>query len=97
MAILVECPRCNNKQTAKARKCRKCDVDLTKVKERVHYIDFYFKGVRRRGRIGTSKKLAETILRKRKVEIAEGKYLDRKKEIKTRFRELTKWYLELAI
>ena len=29
------------------------------------------------------------------MEIAEGRYLNRKKEIKTRFRELSQWYLEL--
>ena len=96
MAILVECPRCNNKQTARARKCMKCNINLTKVKKKTYYIDFYYKGMRKRERIGTSKKLAETTLSKRKVEIAENRYLDRKKEIKTRFRELSKWYLELG-
>ena len=34
MAILIECPRCKNKQSARARKCRKCDIDLTKVNEK---------------------------------------------------------------
>jgi integrase len=95
MALLVECPRCKLKQTARARKCRECDIDLTKVNEKIYYIDFYYKGNRKRERIGTSKKLAETVLRKRKVEIEENRYLDRKKEINTRFKELSKWYLEL--
>ena len=44
MALLVECPRCKNKQATRARKCKKCDVDLTKVKEKTYYIDFYVKG-----------------------------------------------------
>jgi len=95
MAILIECLRCKYKQSARARKCRECDIDLTKVNEKIYYIDFYYKGNRKRERIGTSKKLAETVLRKRKVEIEENRYLDRKKEINTRFKELSKWYLEL--
>ena len=44
MALLIECPRCKNKQATRARKCKKCDVDLTKVKEKTYYIDFYCKG-----------------------------------------------------
>jgi integrase len=95
MALLIECPRCLLKQATRARKCRSCDIDLTKVQEKTYYIDFYYKGCRKRERIGTSKRLAETVLRKRKVEIAEGRYLDRKKEIKTKFQDLSKWYLAL--
>ena len=95
MAILIECPRCRNKQASRARKCRKCDLDLVKVKEKTYYIDFYYKGCRKRERIGTSKKLAETTLSKRKVAIAEGRYLDKKKVIKTKFKDLSKWYLAL--
>jgi hypothetical protein len=47
------------------------------IKQDVYWIDYYVNGQRKRERIGPDKKLAETVLRKRKVEIAEGKYLDK--------------------
>jgi integrase len=45
------------------------------------YIDFCFKGVRIRESIGPNRKLAESVIAKRKTEIAENKYLDVKKEL----------------
>ena len=71
MALLVECPRCNKKQSTKAKYCSSCNLDMKNSPDKIYYIDFYNKGRRIRERIGTSKKLAETTLRKRKVEIAE--------------------------
>jgi len=59
------------------------------------FIDYYANGKRKREKIGTSKALAETVLKKRKVEIAEGKFLDIKKEQKIKFEEFSKEYLEL--
>jgi len=59
------------------------------------YIDYYANGRRKREKIGTSKTLAETVLRKRKVEIAEGKFLDIKKEKKVKFEDFSDEYLEL--
>ena len=50
----------------------------------------YVNGQRKRERIGSDKRLAETVLRKRKVEIAEGKSLERKRPITT---TLTSWPL----
>ena len=46
------------------------------------YIDFTFKGKRIRESIGPNQKLAEKVIAKRKVEIAENKYLDVRKELK---------------
>ncbi len=40
------------------------------------YIDYYALNRRKREKIGPSKKLAEDVLHKRKIEIAENKYLD---------------------
>ncbi|MDD5108876.1 MAG: site-specific integrase [Candidatus Omnitrophica bacterium] len=57
------------------------------------YVDYYFNGRRKREKIGTSKKLAEIVLKKRKVAIAEGKFLDIKKEQKVRFDEFADEYL----
>jgi len=59
------------------------------------YIDYYVHGRRKREKIGTSKVLAENVLRKRQVEIAENRYLDIRREHKIRFEELAQTYLEL--
>ncbi len=40
-------------------------------KQGVYWIDYYVGGHRKRERIGPDKKLAETVLKKRKVEIAD--------------------------
>ncbi len=60
------------------------------------FIDYYYaNGKRKREKIGPSKSLAETVLKKRKVEIAEGKFLDIKKEQKVRFEDFADEYLEV--
>jgi integrase len=59
------------------------------------YIDYYAHGRRKREKIGPSKKLAETVLKKRKVEIAEGRFLDIKKEYKVKFEDFADEYLEV--
>jgi hypothetical protein len=46
-------------------------------KQGVYWIDYYITGHRKRERIGPDKRLAETVLRKRKVEIVEGKFLEK--------------------
>jgi hypothetical protein len=45
-------------------------------KQGIYWIDYYINGRRKRERIGPSKKLAEVVLRKRKVEVAEAEFLD---------------------
>ncbi len=45
-------------------------------KQGVYWIDYYVSGQRKRERIGPSRRQVETVLQKRKVEIAEGKFLD---------------------
>jgi integrase len=59
------------------------------------FIDYYANGRRKREKIGTSKSLAEIVLKKRKVEIAEGKFLDIKKEQKIKFEDFAEEYLKL--
>jgi integrase len=66
-------------------------------KQGVWWIDYYVNGHRKRERIGHDKRLAETVLRKRKVEIAEGKYLDKQRPVTTMFDELADAYLNYAI
>jgi len=58
------------------------------------YIDYYVNGKRKRELVGPSKSLAEHALRKRKIEIAEGKFLDVKKQEKIRFSDFARTYLE---
>jgi integrase len=65
-------------------------------KQGVYWIDYYVNGRRKRERIGPDRRLAETVLRKRKVEIAEGKYLDKRKAPRCTFAELAACYLEWA-
>jgi len=63
-------------------------------KDENYYIDYYVDGRRKREKIGKSRKLAETVLAKRKVQIAEGKFLDIKKDLKVKFCEITPLYLK---
>jgi len=58
------------------------------------YIDYYVNGRRKREKIGPNKKFAETVLKKRKVDVAENKFLDIEKKNKIRFEEMARTYLE---
>ena len=53
----------------------------------------YVSGHRKRERIGPDKRLAETVLKKRQVAIAEGKYLDKRTVPSCTFTELARLYL----
>jgi integrase len=66
-------------------------------KQGVFWIDYYVNGHRKRERIGPDKRLAETVLKKRKVEIPEGKFLERKRPITTTFNELADAYFAYAV
>jgi hypothetical protein len=61
-------------------------------KHGIYCIDYCVQGHRERERIGPDKRLAETVLRKRKVEIAEGRLLERRQPITTTFDELADAY-----
>ncbi|MBI3328412.1 MAG: site-specific integrase [Nitrospinae bacterium] len=63
-------------------------------KQGVYWIDYYVNGHRKRERIGPDKRLAETVHHKRKVEIAEGKFLEKRKPLTTTFEELADAYLK---
>jgi len=96
MAIFVECPKCRNRQYDDTIPCKKCGAYLAKFSGKIYWVEFYNgEGQRKRERIGPNKALAETIHRKRLVERAEGKLLDRKKGDKVRFDQLAKHYLSL--
>ena len=65
-------------------------------KQGVYGIDYYVSGRRKRERIGPDKQLAETVLQKRKVAIAEGKYLDKRTVPGCTFHELAALCLRWA-
>ncbi|OGS23266.1 MAG: hypothetical protein A2252_09280 [Elusimicrobia bacterium RIFOXYA2_FULL_39_19] len=61
-------------------------------KNGIWHLDYYVSGKRVREKIGTDRKLAEIVLKKRKVEVAECKFLNKKK--KYRFFKLCDTYLK---
>jgi len=101
MALLIECPKCRLRQSAKnetreEEKCRGCGLKFKKGDSKVYWIEYYVDGRRKRERIGASKKLAEMTLSKRKVALAEGRKLDLVKGKRITLKELTKDYLDYA-
>ncbi len=58
------------------------------------WIDYYFKGRRKREKIGPSKREAEIVLGKRKAQIREGKFFNVQRQNKVKFEEFTEIYLE---
>jgi len=103
MAILQECPICQNKMSIKKRKCR-CGQDLVKAKKskRVRYwLQYRLPGGKQRkeyvgslGLDGFSIEDARTAASKRKTQKKENRLLDVKKDSKMTFTELSEWYLE---
>ncbi len=61
------------------------------------YISFFFKGERIKESIGPSRKIAEAVMAKRKAEIAENRYLDKRKELPPiKFHDFGVQFLEWA-
>lgn len=60
------------------------------------YIDYYVDGKRKREAVGPNRKVAESALAKRKVQVAENRFLDVVRRPKTSFQELTSTYMEYA-
>lgn len=60
-----------------------------------YYIDFTFHGKRIKQMIGPSRKGAEKVIAKKKAEIAEDKFLDKRKELPPiKFHDFAKEYLD---
>ena len=59
------------------------------------HIDYRVNGKRKREKIGPNKKLAESVFSKRKVEIAENRYLDIRKNHRVMFGDFADTFLEL--
>ena len=64
-------------------------------REKNWYIDYYAYGKRIREVIGPDRKLAEAVLAKRKIAVAENRFLDIKKKSKTTFNEICDLYIKL--
>ncbi len=62
---------------------------------KIWYIDFFADGHRVREAIGENKRFAETVLSKRLTEVAEGSFLNIKKEEKIKFEVFAQEYLEV--
>jgi integrase len=91
------CQACDRPQKisdrSTVRSCKHCSAALTINPDL--WIDYYHHGKRKREKIGPSRVLAETVLAKRKVEIAENRFLDIRKDHKVKFDELCDMYLEV--
>lgn len=60
------------------------------------WIDFYADGNRHRERIGKNKQFARKILEKRRTEVLDGRYLDRRQHRRMMLAELAERYLEYS-
>jgi hypothetical protein len=63
----------------------------------VYWIGSYGNDQRKPERIGADKRPVETVLKKRKVEIAEGRFLEQRKAVTTTFDKLADTYLAYAV
>lgn len=97
----IYCPNCSKEHNVyddnlKSVVCGRCHGDVPiKVNERNYFIELYVGRIRKREKIGPNRALAETILKKRQVEKAEGKFLDIKKQINIKFEDFADEYLQL--
>jgi integrase len=95
MGLLVECPECKRRNSAKVKAC-KCGFPLVKFSGRVWWIEYYDHDKRlRRERIGPNKGAAEQRYREVMSARTEGRYIKRSPDALTLFRDLVTWYLEL--
>jgi len=69
MGLLVECPKCKRRNSAKEKTCKKCGF-ASKFSGRVWWIEYYYHEKRlRRERLGPNKQAAEI-----KKALVEGRY-----------------------
>ncbi len=96
----IYCPVCKKEHNVyndnlKVIPCTRCHEAVIVKGQNNYFIEYYVDGRRKREKISSSKILAETVLKKRLVEIAENKHLDVKKEEKIKFEDFADEYLEL--
>jgi integrase len=96
MGLLIECPECKRRNSQKEKACKKCGFAMAKFSGRVYWIEYYIDGQRKRERIGPNKAAAEQRLREVLTARTEGRYINKNPETRITFKELTRWYMELA-
>ena len=95
MALLVECPECKKRNSAKVKAC-KCGFALAKFSGRAWWIESYDHEKRlRRERIGPNKAAAEQRYREVMSARTEGRYIKKSPDARTLFKDLAAWYLDL--
>jgi integrase len=94
MGLLIECPSCKKRNSAKVKAC-KCGFALAKFSGRVYWIEYYLDGQRKRERIGPNKAAAEQRLREVLTARTEGRFIKKSPDVRTFFKTLAAWYLEL--
>lgn len=100
MGLLIECPNCKRRnpegKKRKAKVC-KCGESVARSSGRVWWIEYYDQNKRlRRERIGPNKEAADHRLREVLSARAEGRYIKKSPDSRTTFKDLAKWYLDLA-
>ena len=60
-----------------------------------YFVDYYYHGRRCRETVGNNRKLAEIVLKKRQIEIVEGRFLDKKKNERIKFEDFAEEFLSL--
>ncbi|MDE2010364.1 MAG: site-specific integrase [Candidatus Omnitrophica bacterium] len=97
----VTCPDCGQhhnvyKKEIRAIVCTQCKKKIVVNPAKGNFfIELYAGGRRIREKVGSSRKLAETVEAKRKLEIAEDKFLDTKKFHKIKFEDFAKEFLNV--
>ena len=98
----IYCPYCKadfelREETRKII-CKSCNKEI-KPNEKTcnYYIEYIADYVRKRKKIGPFKKVAEQAYYKKVVEVAENKFLDKKKVAKIKFSEMVDKYIEMYL
>jgi integrase len=96
MALLQECPNCKRRVNIKSKSC-KCGTNLSKLAGKTYWIRWYDLDRKlRREKIGPNKQAAMERERQVLSAKAEGKHIKKSPDAVTKFKDLARWYLELA-
>jgi len=78
--------------------CKHCGQELVLTDQNsAYYIEYRYEHRRIREKVGFNRKFAEIVLNKRRVEIAENKFLDKKKVAKIKFSDMVDKYIEMYL
>jgi len=79
-------------------RCKNCGVEIVLTeKNAVYYIEYYAEHRRIREKVGLNRKFAEIALNKRKTEVVENRFLDKKKVSKIKFSDMVEKYIEIYL